>query len=136
VTDGNGAFDYVPTTPLPQCTFSVGGITLGAATVPPNGVALTPYDLVPGATTGNTTVANIARFLRAIPPSVPVLLVDASTDHTCAIARRTRPRNLRIELDGGGVPPGLLAPLGWAIEGKVGRVLRDDLLDLKHSVEG
>jgi hypothetical protein len=66
VTDGNGAFDYVPTTPLPQCTFSVGGITLGAATVPPNGVALTPYDLVPGATTGNTTVANIARFLQSI----------------------------------------------------------------------
>ena len=40
-----------------------------------------------------------------------------------------------FELDGGGVPPGLLAPLGWAIEGKVGRVLSDDLLDLKHSAE-
>jgi uncharacterized protein YndB with AHSA1/START domain len=40
-----------------------------------------------------------------------------------------------FELDGGGVPPGLLAPLGWAIEGKVERVLSNDLLDLKHSVE-
>lgn len=40
-----------------------------------------------------------------------------------------------FELDGGGVPPGLLAPLGWAIEGKVERVLSDDLLDLKHSAE-
>ena len=44
--------------------------------------------------------------------------------------------SVEFELDGGGVPPGLLAPLGWAIEGKVGRVLSDNLLDLKHSVEG
>ena len=40
-----------------------------------------------------------------------------------------------FELDGGGVPPGLLAPVAWAIEGKVERVLSDDLLDLKHSAE-
>jgi uncharacterized protein YndB with AHSA1/START domain len=40
-----------------------------------------------------------------------------------------------FELDGGGVPPGLLAPVEWAIEGKVERVLSDDLLDLKHSAE-
>ena len=40
-----------------------------------------------------------------------------------------------FELDGGGVPPGLLAPLGWAIEGTVERVLSDDLVDLKHSAE-
>ena len=43
--------------------------------------------------------------------------------------------SVEFELDGGGVPPGLLAPLGWAIEGKVERVLSDDLLDLKHSAE-
>jgi len=43
---------------------------------------------------------------------------------------------VEFQLDGGGVPPGLLAPLGWAIGGKVERVLTDDLVDLKHSVEG
>lgn len=44
--------------------------------------------------------------------------------------------SVEFEFDGGGVPPGLLAPLGWAIGGKVERVLSNDLLDLKHSVEG
>jgi carbon monoxide dehydrogenase subunit G len=43
--------------------------------------------------------------------------------------------SVEFELDGGGVPPGLLAPLGWAIEGKVQRVLSHDLADLKQSVE-
>jgi uncharacterized membrane protein len=43
--------------------------------------------------------------------------------------------SIEFELDGGGVPPGFLAPLGWAIEGAVGRVLNHDLADLKHSVE-
>lgn len=44
--------------------------------------------------------------------------------------------SVEFELDGGGVPPGMLAPLGWAIGGKVERVLSEDLVDLKHSVEG
>jgi carbon monoxide dehydrogenase subunit G len=43
--------------------------------------------------------------------------------------------SVEFDLDGGGVPPGLLAPLGWAIEGKVQRVLSHDLADLKQSVE-
>jgi uncharacterized protein YndB with AHSA1/START domain len=41
-----------------------------------------------------------------------------------------------FELESGGFPPGLLAPLGWAIEGKVTQVLNRDLADLKHAVEG
>jgi len=34
-----------------------------------------------------------------------------------------------------GVPPGLLAPLGWAIDGKVHEVLARDLADLKKAAE-
>ena len=44
--------------------------------------------------------------------------------------------SVAFELDAGGMPPGLLAPLGWAIGGKVEKVLSHDLADLKHSVEG
>ena len=44
--------------------------------------------------------------------------------------------SVEFDLDAGGVPPGLLAPLGWAIGGQVERVLAHDLADLKHSVEG
>jgi carbon monoxide dehydrogenase subunit G len=43
--------------------------------------------------------------------------------------------SVEFELESGGVPPGLLAPLGWAIGGKVEKVLRQDLADLKRSVE-
>jgi carbon monoxide dehydrogenase subunit G len=43
--------------------------------------------------------------------------------------------SVEFELDGGGVPPGLLAPVGWAIEGRIGRVLSHDLADLKSAVE-
>jgi uncharacterized protein YndB with AHSA1/START domain len=43
---------------------------------------------------------------------------------------------IEFELEPGGVPPGFLAPLGWAIEGKVKQVLSHDLADLKHAVEG
>ncbi len=43
---------------------------------------------------------------------------------------------VEFDLEAGGVPPGFLAPLGWAIAGKVENVLRHDLADLKHSVEG
>ena len=43
--------------------------------------------------------------------------------------------SVEFDLDAGGVPPGLLAPLGWAIGGKVQHVLNHDLADLKQSVE-
>jgi uncharacterized membrane protein len=44
---------------------------------------------------------------------------------------------VRIEFDLGspGLPPGLLAPLGWAIAGRVHDVITRDLADLKASVE-
>jgi uncharacterized protein YndB with AHSA1/START domain len=42
---------------------------------------------------------------------------------------------IEFELESGGLPPGLLAPLGWAIERKVTQVLSRDLVDLKHSAE-
>jgi hypothetical protein len=44
--------------------------------------------------------------------------------------------SIEFELEPGGVPPGFLAPLGWAIEGKVKQVLSHDLDDLKHAIEG
>ena len=44
--------------------------------------------------------------------------------------------SVEFELEPGGLPPGLLAPLGWAIAGKVERVLTHDLVDLKRSIEG
>jgi carbon monoxide dehydrogenase subunit G len=43
---------------------------------------------------------------------------------------------VEFDLDSGGLPPGLLAPLGWAIAGKVERVLNHDLADLKRSIGG
>jgi uncharacterized protein YndB with AHSA1/START domain len=42
---------------------------------------------------------------------------------------------VEFELERGGVPPGLLTPLGWAIAGQVTRVLSHDLADFKHSIE-
>lgn len=44
---------------------------------------------------------------------------------------------VRIEFDLGsnGVPPGLLAPLGWAIAGTVRDVISADLADLKAAAE-
>jgi len=44
---------------------------------------------------------------------------------------------VRIEfaLEGHGLPPGLLAPLGWAIAGKVRDVITRDVADLKESME-
>jgi len=44
---------------------------------------------------------------------------------------------VRIEfsLDSHGLPPGLLAPLGWAIAAKVRDVIGHDLADLKESME-
>jgi len=43
--------------------------------------------------------------------------------------------SVEFELEASGLPPGLLAPLGWAIAGKVTNVLQRDLSDLKRSVE-
>ncbi|OFV92940.1 MAG: hypothetical protein A3G76_12745 [Acidobacteria bacterium RIFCSPLOWO2_12_FULL_65_11] len=42
---------------------------------------------------------------------------------------------LEFDLEGEGLPPGLLSPLNWAISGKVRDVLAHDLADLKKSVE-
>jgi uncharacterized protein YndB with AHSA1/START domain len=44
---------------------------------------------------------------------------------------------VRIEyvLESHGLPPGLLAPLGWAIAGKVRDVISRDLADLRESME-
>jgi hypothetical protein len=38
-------------------------------------------------------------------------------------------------LDSGGAPPGLLAPVGWAIAAQVRQVIVRDLADLKDAVE-
>ena len=43
---------------------------------------------------------------------------------------------VEFDLDSGGLPPGLLAPLGWALAGKVEKVLSHDLSDLKRSIGG
>lgn len=43
---------------------------------------------------------------------------------------------VEFDLDSSGLPPGFLAPLGWAIAGKVENVLNHDLADLKRSIAG
>jgi uncharacterized protein YndB with AHSA1/START domain len=43
---------------------------------------------------------------------------------------------VEFDLDAGGFPPGLLAPLGWAIAGKVQSILTHDLADLERSIAG
>jgi hypothetical protein len=43
--------------------------------------------------------------------------------------------SVEFGMDGQGLPPGMLAPLEWAIAGKVRDVLASDLADLKSSVE-
>ena len=43
--------------------------------------------------------------------------------------------SIEFDLDGQGLPPGLLSPLEWAISGKVRHLLEDDLADLKAAVE-
>src|SRR5215468_9712954 len=43
--------------------------------------------------------------------------------------------SVEFELDGGGLPPGLMTPVNWAIEGKVRKVLGQDMADLKRSLE-
>jgi uncharacterized protein YndB with AHSA1/START domain len=42
---------------------------------------------------------------------------------------------IEFVLESHGLPPGLLAPLGWAITGKVRDVIGRDLADLKESTE-
>ena len=41
--------------------------------------------------------------------------------------------SVEFELDSSGLPPGILAPLGWAIAGKVEDVLHRDLADLSRA---
>ena len=43
--------------------------------------------------------------------------------------------SVEFELATGGLPPGLLMPLNWAMEGKVRDVLAQDLSDMKRSLE-
>jgi uncharacterized protein YndB with AHSA1/START domain len=43
---------------------------------------------------------------------------------------------VEFAIDGQGLPPGLLAPVGWAIDAKVREVLEKDLADLKAASEG
>ena len=43
---------------------------------------------------------------------------------------------VEFDLDSSGLPPGFLAPLGWAIAGKVESVLNHDLADLKRLIGG
>jgi len=42
---------------------------------------------------------------------------------------------IEFDLESPGMPPGMLAPVGWAIAGKVRDVLAHDLADLKESSE-
>ena len=42
---------------------------------------------------------------------------------------------IEFRLDSGGLPPGLLTPLNWAIAGTVRHVLENDLADLKKLLE-
>jgi hypothetical protein len=42
---------------------------------------------------------------------------------------------IQFDLESYGLPPGLMAPMGWAIAGKVRDVISHDLADLKESVE-
>ncbi|HVH28589.1 MAG TPA: SRPBCC family protein [Vicinamibacterales bacterium] len=42
---------------------------------------------------------------------------------------------IEYTMDGPGLPPALLSPLGWAISGKVREVLTQDLSDLKAAME-
>jgi carbon monoxide dehydrogenase subunit G len=43
---------------------------------------------------------------------------------------------VEFDLDSSGLPPGFLAPLGWAIAAKVENVLNHDLADLERSIVG
>jgi len=42
--------------------------------------------------------------------------------------------SIAFRLEGPGMPPGLLAPIEWAIAGRVRDILSQDLADLKESV--
>lgn len=43
---------------------------------------------------------------------------------------------IEFTLDGHGLPPGLLTPVSWALEGKIRDALKQDLDDLKKALEG
>lgn len=60
-TDGNGSFNYEPGS---NCTFKIGGITIGSAAA---AALITPVTLVSGAVDeANPTVINIVRFLMSL----------------------------------------------------------------------
>ena len=93
VTDANGTFDFVAGD---NCTFKVGGITLGSATGKP---LLSPVDLVAGATNEtNPVVTNITQLLMSldndnnpangivIDPAVQTALAGKALDFTLAPA--------------------------------------------------
>lgn len=42
---------------------------------------------------------------------------------------------VEFDLESPGMPPGMLAPVGWAIAGKVREVLSHDIADIKETVE-
>jgi uncharacterized protein YndB with AHSA1/START domain len=42
---------------------------------------------------------------------------------------------IEVDLESHGLPPGLLAPLGWAVAGKVRDLISGDLADLKRNTE-
>jgi hypothetical protein len=62
--------------------------------------------------------------------------MGARIDAVFTFAPTTGGTNVKIEftLAGQGMPPGLLAPIEWAIAGKVRDVLSQDLADMKGSV--
>jgi uncharacterized protein YndB with AHSA1/START domain len=43
--------------------------------------------------------------------------------------------SVEFQMTGQGLPPGMLAPVGWAIDGKVRDVLAEDLSDLRTAAE-
>ena len=43
--------------------------------------------------------------------------------------------SIEFALENQGLPPGLLAPVSWAIAGKVKEALNSDLRDMKKAVE-
>ena len=62
--------------------------------------------------------------------------MGARIDAVFTFAATTGGTNVKIEFNlvGQGMPPGLLAPIEWAIAGKVRDVLSQDLADVKGSV--
>jgi Polyketide cyclase / dehydrase and lipid transport len=62
--------------------------------------------------------------------------MGARIDAVFTFERASEGTTVKVEftLDGQGMPPGLLAPIEWAIAGKIRDVLSQDLADLKGSM--